>query len=254
MELKRWALGAILAVCWVTPVIQAQQPSPASKPKPPPPSGPLLAPAPDFSEWQIAFAYPQDKKDKQKTPVPTPLNPELPRTILVTKTQKVIHEQIALVSGKTMSKWQLGQDFYLKPPGQSYWGFYNSTYFKNNPTSDATYMPVPENGFRDLDWVSGETYAGTIQSAAGAYLVFVPENARTIDVSNAKALQAATKIVYVNAQTRLPGTVRLGDVVRTYTFRPPPAAPQSLPADLAAEKKKSDEINARFKAAPAKEY
>jgi len=237
----------------------AQVPGGGAKPKPVPPTGPLLNPAPKFSEWVITFSYPQDRpslKTGAPSPELPPLAPSLPRKILTTKTGDVVHEQTQDVSGKVFEKWQDGPKNYIKPPGQTTWGVLWHRGANNN-TSDPNF-PLPENGFRGLDWINATAYAGTIKTEAGAALVFLGLGADYVDLSDPKSakdkLANESTVAYIDFQTRLPSSVKEDDVIRTYTFTTPPSAMQKLPADLTNEIKKGNESRAKLLAAPKQEF
>ena len=249
--LRHW-FGLIgLMTCLVTSA-SSQQPSTNLRPEPPP--GTLLKAAPTYSQWTIAFSYPQDRARQAKdTPLP-PLEPNLVRKVVTTKTGNMIHEETLSVSGALFDKWQVDSLFYIKPPGQSYWGECDDRYVKNNRTSDTNLAFLPEKGFRDLDWVSGETYVGVVKQNDTVFLLFVPATAGTLDFSNPVKIQAQPIVAYVDAETRLPALFKKGGVIQNYIFSAPPANIQSLPADLAKQIKDGSERRAKLFGAPKQEY
>jgi hypothetical protein len=215
-----------------------------------PPSGPLFRPAPTYSQWVITFSYPQDRTDGDAKKLPS-LPPNFDRKVLTTKTGNIIHEETLSVSGVKFDKWQVAHFFYIKPAGQSFWGECQG------PSKDANntfLMPLPDKGFRDLDWISTETYAGAVMDGGLEYLIFVPENAKTVDISSAAKLQALHTVAYINAETRLPSILKKDDIIRNYKFFPLPQQMQALPDDLAKQIKAVSEKRAKLFAPPTKEY
>ena len=241
-------IGIGLISLWISTAIGSAQGPGLTTPKRQLPSGTLLNNAPNSSQWKIAFSYPQDQSvDKRSS---QSLQPNLPRAVLVTKTQSTIHEEILLVSGRKLNKWQVGQTFYVVAPGTDFWGEYDARYRASSPTTDPSALPIPDTGFRNLEWVNENTYAGTLKTSSGTYFVFVPSDADKIDINDPKALSSPPKVAYIDANTRLPATLRVGEVVQNYSFLTPPGSPLSLPADLQASIKKGDEIRAKADLAP----
>jgi len=227
------------------------------------PSQPLVRSAPASSQWTITFAYQDDAKksavDKpSEPPKPVPENMAVrPRTITTTKTGEIIHEVTLTVGGDKLENWQVHGDYYIKYPGKSFW----SAYEKPDPTQPSigtrVVMGLPDSGFRGLEWISKDTYAGKIKSGVGECFIFVPGGRAMVNVAEPagqKALESLPTIAYIDAETRLPMLVRAGDETRTFKFTSPPTSNQTLPADLADEIKKGDEIRAKRNAAPQREY
>lgn len=207
------------------------------------PEGALLKPAPDFSRWTIEYTYPADAVK----------NPDLPHTVVTTKTRQVIHEETVTVSGKKNESWQKGEDFYTKIPERNTWAAYEKPTQLQIDSGSAVIMTFPKNGFRNLDWIGAKSYIGSLKAKEATYLVFVP-NADGLDVSNTKALQTQPTIAYIDGDTRLPARVTENGVVRTYKFEKIPEVVQKLPDDLSAEIKQGEEIRSKFSAAPSREY
>ena len=215
------------------------------------PTGKLLLPPPEYSQWGVTYSYPQDRfKDE---PLPA-LEKSLPRRVTTTKTCDILHEETVDVAGVKSDKWQAGTTFYLKPPGQNYWGEYDRAWYHNNLPTSAALQPVPLKGFQDLDWIGRDTYAGSIKQNGAEYFVFVPSNAGSLDVGNPAALHAQPVIAYVDAATRLPVRFKNGDVIRSYAFAPEAPPPLALPADLVREIRDGKERRAKVFVAPKREY
>jgi hypothetical protein len=201
-----------------------------------------LNPVPALAKWLVSYSYADDRLAAS--------SPSNPKSVLTTRTNKILHEETDYVSGKKMNKWQEGQTFYIRNDARNSWGVYDGTYQHNNRTDDPALLPIPENSFRDLDWIKEENYAGSIASGQATFLVFVQGYAAFLNVNDKKALDAQHAIAYVDQAARLPVMVRVNGVTRTYSYPAPPSAPLTLPQDLTAELKRREEIKAKFSAAP----
>jgi hypothetical protein len=252
-----------LAVFLYTTNASAQSESDApSKPVPPP--GPLLAPAPAFSQWTITFSYPEDQKgnglaNTSEAPKPVPQYMAIrPRTIITTKTVGIIHEETVTVASSKTEDWQIHGSYYTKYPGNSFWSAYEKFGSTQEAIRLADGMALPDSGFRGLNWISKETFAGKIKTSSGDNLVFVPGGSVAVnaeDPSKQKGLESLPTIAYVDAETHLPIMVRAAGETRVFNFsQTPPTSMQTLPDDLAAEIKIGDEIRAKRTAAPHTEY
>ena len=219
--------------------------------KPPIPPGKLLSPPPEYSQWMVAYSYPQDRSQEENLPA---LEKSLPRKVITTKTGVILHEETVDVAGGKSDKWQVGTTFYLKPPEQNYWGEYDATWQHNNLPASAALLPVPTKGFQDLDWIGSDTYAGSIKQNGVEHFVFVPSNANNLDVGKPAALNAQPVIAYVDASTRLPVRFKNGSVIRTYAFAPDAPSMLALPADLVREIQEGKERRAKVFVAPKREY
>lgn len=228
------------------------------------PSEPLLHPAPAFSQWTITFSYPEDQKENSpdtpaKTAKPIPENLSIrPRTIITTKTGEIIHEETLTVGGKKTENWQVHGDYYIKFPAKSFWSAYEKPDSTQIASGTGIVMGLPSSGFRGLDWISRETYAGKFKTSLGNCLVFVPGGRNTVPAGTPgklKELESLPTIAYIDAETRLPILVRAAGETRMFKFtQPPPTSIQTLPDELADEIKKGDEIRAKRNAAPQREY
>jgi len=214
----------------------------------------LLNHAPAFSQWVITYSYSQERPQPGKDAPARPLDSALPRKVTTTKTREIIHEQTVSVSGATFEKWQVGRIFYIKPQGQKHWGACDERFVKSNLIPNASLSFLPANGFRDLDWINSETYAGAVKQNNTTYLLFVPKSAGNLDYGKPAKIQAQPVIAYVDDATRLPALFKNADVTQTYAFSPPPTAMQALPPDLAKQIKEVSEMHAKVFGAPRAEY
>jgi len=217
------------------------------------PNGPLLNSAPAFSQWVVTYAYPQDQIPPQPGKS-SPINPSLPRKITTTITKQIAHEDIFTVGGTHLDRWQVGRITYTKFPNIGFWAMFKPDDQKNDLSSHQDQQPLPENGFRGLDWLDVKTYAGTMDVSKVPCLVFLPAGSGSPEIKDFASVQSLPTFACIDEKTRLPALVKEDGVVRIYTFLPPPASVQTLPPDLAADIAKAKEIQAKFDVAPGKEY
>ncbi len=249
----------VLMILMLGRTVKAQEPaaadsSTATAPRPALPSGPLLQAAPAFSRWEINFTYPEEPGKKEKSPA----NPEtLPRQIITTKTDKIIHEVTTYLSGKQTDKWYSDKLQYEKATGTNSWRVKTGS-ITNKSYDDGTYVPYPATGFRDLDWIGPGAYIGTIPAGNRSCLVFSKFDASKISLSDPntqkKVLETQQTIAFIDAETRFPITMREGKVVRVYHFTEPPAGMQAFPVDLAGEIKKGQDAQTRLMQLPPRPY
>lgn len=238
--------------------------APASpSPRPAPPVGPLLKPAPDFSAWEIAFIYPEDSSGKATTTAgSTPAvnrteNARRLRQVNTTKTGKIIHEVSMYASGKQVDTWHDGKIQYQKQAGAGFWVARNGTVLDGTST-DNSYVAFPNSGFRDLDWVTDKTYVATVPYGDRACLVFVQTGANKIDTNDParlkQILDGQEVVAYVDAETRLPISHRIGKILRVYKFTAPPSEMQTFPPDLAGEIKRGEDARTRVNTMAPRPY
>ncbi len=243
--MKHWFLILVLLVGGES--VQAQEGAPATPaPRPVPPSGPLLQNAPEFSNWETNFTYPEDSAKKDKAPA----NREtLPQQIITTKTGTIIHEVATSLGGKQTDKWYNGKLQYEKSATSGSWRVKTGS-VTNGAYDDRTYVPFSATGFRDLDWISASTYVGTIPYGNRTCLVFSKVGADKVNLGDSstqkKTLGTLQTVAYIDAETRLPISMRDGGSVRVYHFTTPPTEMQTYPADLATDLKKGRDAQTRL--------
>jgi hypothetical protein len=224
------------------------------------PSGPALSTAAEFSQWVVTYTYPEEKDAGSEL---TPAKPKpayfntLVHTITTTKTRSVVHEEFVDEQGLKSDLWHVGTTQYQKPAGSPTWQQHGA-----NELTDRNelkiYSPLPNSGFRDLDWITRQNYVTTIKYGEHAYLVFVPNPPPGLDLSNpddrAQKLAALASVALIDATTRLPFQVTYQHVTRTYQFGSPPSDVQNLPDDLAQAIKQGREGAARLDQAAPRGY
>ena len=216
------------------------------------PGGPLLKSAPDYANWTVVFAYPEDaaKKPGSDKMVISPQMAARPRKMVVDKTGATMRVETIDVSGRITDKWYLGDTQYTLLPGQKLWVESIGTPEANDPN----YEKQPATGFSDFEWVSGKTYLGRMSFGGRSCLVFVPGGASVLDAAgpnvDAKKIQAMLAaqpmVALVDEESRLPYVFRNRGEVHTFVFGPPPTAKLSIPVELDEMIKKGLEAQARL--------
>ena len=248
--MKRYLL--ILALALVAAHAHAQRPAsnnaPAASPpaRPTPPAGPLLQPAPEFSAWEIRIIYPEESA--AVTAAKRADNARRLVQINTTKTGRVVHEVTRFADDRQTDIWDNGPLQYEKQTGASYWTACAGRIADRESTGGKCVAPT-KTGFRDLDWVNACDYVGTVAFREQKCLVFAQVGAEKVDADDADALKrqldALPVVAYIDTETRLPVSLRMGRTVHFYRFGSPPTAMQTLPADLTAEIKKGEDARLR---------
>jgi len=218
------------------------------------PDGPLLKPAPDFSQWVITFSYPADKTKKIDSSAPSSfayLN-AYPRSVVTTRTGAMTREVSTDLIGRVSEKWYLGSLEYRKIPVDPIW-------YQNENDSEArggniNFTPLPSSGFRGFDGVSAQAYTGTVHYQDRDCLVFIPDGKGAAPVTSADQLAGMDNILLVDATSRLPVEARAKGVVRVFAFMAPPSQKLVLEDDLVAQIKAGNEGRARLNQRPPRPY
>jgi hypothetical protein len=227
------------------------------------PAGPLLRSAPDFSEWTVTCHYTDEQSPKAgeaPTPIPASMGGLLKRTRTetITKTGDIMRVVTVDIAGNSSEKWYDKGAQYTKPPGSTEW--FSASNNEPADTKNAYFtQPLPASGFRDMEWINDQSYAGVIQLGEYQCLVFTPGGLHADDTKDAAkqrtALAAKSKVAYIDANSRLPIALRLPGEVRQFQFSdPPPSVALALPADLAAELQKSEAAVAKLLAPAGRPY
>lgn len=183
------------------------------------PPGPLLKPAPDFSTWtvttKIVTARGQDAAEEG--PADGQGNPADKR-VTVTKTGNIRKEEKLDQSGGRTESWTFGG--------------YTVTLEKDsdvptvgiNPTAkDSKPEAQARKDFPGFEWISAKNFAGVVPVSGKDCLVFrgqTPGDEQTASY---------TAVAGIDAQTRLPVSLALGEERKVFEFGPPPTAALVLP-------------------------
>jgi hypothetical protein len=214
--------------------------------------GSLLKPVPDYANWTVAFAYPEDtaKKPGGDKTVITPQMAARPRKMVVDKTGATMRVETTDAAGRIKEKWYLGDTQYTLLPGQKLWLESKASSGENDPN----YERQPATGFSDFEWVSDNSYLGTMSFGGRSCLVFVPGGTAlldaagpNVDAKNIQAMLAAQPIIaLVDAESRLPYVFRNRGEVHTFIFGPSPTEKLSIPVELDQMIKRGIEAQARL--------
>jgi len=231
--LKNGMLSLVLG-----PAIAMGQSSPVPKPEPPP--GPLLATAPDHSEWLVTFSYPDERS---KDAAADSAAAGRTKTIVTSRAKDTVHEEITDASGGRFDEWFIGGILYSKNAAGKTWGELHA----GDPKRPA-FSPLPASGFRGLDWINKESYAGTMKFGGRMCLVFI-DNAPPHVILSEVAEQPGgfenfSKVAFVDAESRLPVQEEVAGIIRSYKFVDPSPDAFTLPPDLDAALKQEAETRA----------
>jgi hypothetical protein len=210
----------------------------------------LLKKPADFSKWEISYSYPKVDAPGVRPPVGTE-----PKSLVTTKTGGLIHEQVTDIQGRVTDVWHAGPTQYRKPPGETTW--YQPVPPSDSQGGSSDYSPIPPNGYRGWDWVGAASFAGTFPFEGVPCLVFLPggRTATGSEESKATAKIAASPVAaYVNAETRLPVMMRLGNVTSRMTFHTAPTVAQTLPTDLVEQAQKAEQGRKNLFQLPSKPF
>lgn len=201
------------------------------------PEGVLLKKAADFSKWKVLYSYTKPEGPEAKAP-----SPEEARAIVTTKTGNIVHEEFVDLHGRKTETWHAGSMQYRKSAGESIW--YKPVAPNEGQSGSSDYAPMPANGYRNWEWVDERSFVGMLPFENVPCLVFVPGGLKAVaeDVMKDPVKIAALPIVaFVNAETRLPFALKVGEVTGRMSFEAPPPAMQTLPLDLIDQIQKGEE-------------
>ncbi|XHR28348.1 MAG: hypothetical protein ACFUZC_20815 [Chthoniobacteraceae bacterium] len=209
--------------------LRAQSPGPAPLP---PNSTVILRRAPAFACWEVTF---EGKPGSASMPGL--------RSVLLTKTGEIVHEQFRFENGQAGECWLIGPTQMVRLPGDR--AIKMDLYGKGLPI---TPYALNATDFPGFDWVSPQTYTGVKKADGRVYSIFQkygtrmevdePEMVRFLSDLNAgqsiNTGEALPVIAVVDGQTYLPVALHLGGEVRRYRFLEAPKAMQSLPEEFGA--------------------
>ncbi len=196
--MKRFLMTGLYLLA-ISILLSAQTPS-TSAPKPP-----ILRHMPAFASWTITYLYKSQ---------PTL---DLPQSLTVTKTDKTYREVTVLLSGKQSERW-----------------IYNGTVLER-PAGSTSIVPVPppsvlnpepdypnysRGDFKDLDWLSMQTYQGIQSNAGKPAFAFATGNGPTQSTA------------LLSAPDQWPLIITDGGITSIYTYNVAPTEPQTLPPNF----------------------
>jgi hypothetical protein len=234
---------------------------------PPLPSGPLLKRAPDLSTWTVTSqnGAPPKQGQNQNSGGDNQQAPQGFRQAVVTKTGKIIDEQLVDALGRKFELWHVNG--MLLTGGES-----APVIVPDSAGKDIYTTNFALSDFAGLDWISPRTYAG-IQKVMGRDCIIFrgevnsqpaavqSETKLAGDRANLVAARAAyyasnisgsgggqstsstalkgnlsaevSAVACIDLETRLPVAVTFGQETRTYVFGQPPTSPLELPPAFA---------------------
>ena len=230
----------LMAVVWLAgfPLLRAQDAPQA----PPPPH--VAEKAPDLSRWAVEYQY-EGKAGEQGTRATA--NRLLGKRITqlnVTKSQDIKHEQGVYEDGVILDVWIHGGLMVLKDPGYAH----KIVRRKAQAGGDfPEFQWIKDAGYRGTERVNGkeclvfqhELYP--LQFAdPGLYAAEMAQEQRSIDLG-----AKVPVVAHIDAKTRLPVKLTVGDDARIYTFLSPPPVSLIVPADYEAA---IQQVDGRYKA------
>ena len=233
----------------VTVAVHAQQATP-QPPLAPLPPGPLIKRAPDYAAWTVTFqGHPIEVKEPVKAAAtgeekPKDKQGKEPVTMLssVVKTESTILEQNVDAAGQRHQVWHVSGIRIVA-------GSSNPVVSPDYASADIFSINFASSDFAGFYWLSPSTYSGMLKYQGNDCLVFKgsvsPLSERgqideREDIEKAKAfgqqVSEAIKVpavAYIDLATRLPVFAQFGQEKRFYQYGTPPAAPLTLPPELA---------------------
>lgn len=240
-----------------------------AKERPAPPQGPLIQSASEFCNWLEEFSYHPPDGQPDKAP-----DRHFIKSISNTKTKNIIRTIYSYFSGNQSVKWQVKKSIFLKPQGQLYWSFYepesipratsdlsNSSHLSPEEfdalvraAKDPEALPMPENGFDGLEWVTSSAFAGNAKESGRELLLFVHPLLNFTKYGKIWDVRSMSQYAIVDATTRLPVEDSAKGYKRKFTFLPPPTAVLSLPPDLVKEYDEGLKQKDKARAMPPRGY
>jgi hypothetical protein len=230
---------SLLLVCGVG-LLRAHPPaSPSNIPLPP---GPLIQQrAPEFSRWTI-FSKPtakdNDEQNKPSGTTPKSSSPNGDPKFSITKTGNITRVvyfddakqpwNIWCFDRSVIAVWPDGKNVGIaaKPTGPDAY----------NPL----YMDFSKSDFQGFEWISEKNFAGISEVLGRKCLVFrdtvkrTPPGMQSDDPDPASASFEHGAVASIDLETRLPVTLVNENGLFIYQFYDPPAALQTLPANVQA--------------------
>lgn len=192
------------------------QSSGAAATPPPLPPGPLLNPAPGYSQWTVII--------QQRSGAPTATRPEdkeakkIPQKLItVTKTGNVRKEDETDETGTKSQSWTLGE--------------YTVTFRQGSriPTvaiGSAAKSDSAKTDFPGFEWISAKNYTRIEKVLGRDCIIFRGQSGGTADQPSYAAVAS------VDAETKLPVSLVVGEETRIYQFAQAPQAMLVPPANV----------------------
>ncbi len=207
-----------------------------------PPSDPVII-FPEKAIWEIVIQPLERLEFTQSSQIS---NQQVAKKIVLTKLKNVICKISHHADQTTSIKWQIGEVFYLKPKGQSFWSAYTMDWQSDNLPSNPELMPIPRFAFEGLEWVGQSNFAGQIELEGRLKWVFIPSKKPAAKIFQLKDLENIPQFVLVDAETRLPAYYKSATQIQVYDFTRPFPSDFAPPADLIQEIREGEERRAKI--------
>ena len=213
-----------------------------AKRRPSAPVSPLVLPSPDFADWTVTFQLAGDAGAKSA-------DPNRMQSAHIIKTGNVVSQKWVTTGGSQSERWASAGTEYVKSSGSPTW------YLTVAPMTNAPI--VSPSGFQNVDWITADTYVGTIKYQGRECFVCVPLTAGPMDLSAGSTqdqLASLPTVAFIDAQSRFPLEIRIHGEIDSFQFGPPPTQTQALPDDLLAAVKRGQEARNRAEMSGPKPY
>jgi hypothetical protein len=248
----------LLVISWIvcSGWVFAQEAQNPDNVLPPPP---WLAKAPDMSHWEVDYSRQQSDSSNSAVSATNGASKKTPddKTIEVIKTGKTIFQQITDYTGGTNQTWRKDGLIVMKGGPSNPW-FVAITPSPKDSFQDVDYIKADFAGF---DWITAANFAG-MQIIGGEKCLVFKAKVLALPPDDVVARQTQMSLLYQDAvrknpksppspaaytvdleklkvdaeadidlKTLLPISLKLGPIVRTYKFLPPPTTEVELPGD-----------------------
>ena len=183
---------------------------------PPLPEGPLVRlRAPESSRW-VVTDNPRQTEDSQ--PSEDKSQKPFSRKTQYTKAKGFILVQTAIPSRPTQERWIVNDVQYTKNLRTKQYVGYTLAAFPGGKPNESLYTDLSQTDFPGFEWIKKEDYAG-IRKVMGRECIVYHRSGEGADTT-----------AYVDARTRYPVALRIGNETRAYEFQRAPAV--QLPAEI----------------------
>lgn len=243
-------------------LVHAQEPE--AQPTPYPlPKGPLLARAPEFSQWVIYFNPQKKKAAALASATPPPGGPAEVKQITVTKTRTIYHEETLDTLGRKRESWRVGPLQIVTLPGTKTWTILDPSSFGAGGADPTLYTDYSKTDFPGLEWVSAKNYVDVkkvmgldcIVCKSGAAPAAPPQSQASLSPAADAGRNAPEMTACMDLTTRLPVVFLRGEETRVYQFVDLAPVMQTLPPEIQTallQRAKSIQQMIRRPAKPAK--
>jgi hypothetical protein len=182
----------------------------------PPLPTPIIRRAPDLSQWTVQPGDASSLSGTGSKPGKDKAGASTVRTTIV-KSGKIYWISEVDPSGRKWEKWNVDGQQVTFEPGT------NQAIVRTSGSNGTTYTNFTSSDFSGMDWISGQNYID-FKEIQGRKCYLFREPVKDPLTGEITILTAA-----VDGETQMPVFSAVDNVVTTYRFGPPPAAPLSVP-------------------------